>query len=378
MKNLFTIALTLIMGLSLDATARVLTVSNVAARPAQFTNLQAAVDSAGFGDTILITGGGNVYGNTSITIVKPLVLIGEGVNNTTVSRLTFGRFNSTLSSNGSRVFGLRFTSGVNFNPNFAGSQAGQTVLSNFIFERCFFDLTPANAGASPGEGLVIRNDVSNVTIRNSVFIAPTSTGALNVGIGVYSQNNIQILNCVFSGSPTVAEFTNGERLLNGSLVIRNSVFINSPNTVFALRGGSGTLRGVIFENNIFYASEPTGCTECTFNNNLTYLCNANALPPTAGNNVGSGNIVNADPLFTTFPQLGGAFSFAHNYALRTGSPAIGSGTNGTNIGLTGGSAPVNNIPQFPKIPAVTQVDIPVSSVPVGGTLQINLRAITRN
>ncbi len=111
-------------------------------------------------------------------------------------------------------------------------------------------------------------------------------------------------------------------------------------------------------------------------NNLTFANSSNALP--YGSNVGSGNIVGADPKFASFPVVGSGFSWSYDFVLLAGSPAIGTGTNGTNIGLTGGNAPVvHNLFGNSKLPVVTSITVPVSSVPVGGTLQINLKANTR-
>jgi hypothetical protein len=142
------------------------------------------------------------------------------------------------------------------------------------------------------------------------------------------------------------------------------------------------LQEAVFENNIWYKSELVNSSgtpnviNCTFNNNLTYLCNVNTLPPT--NNIGSGNIVNQNPLFTTYPALGGDHTWTQNYALLAGSPALGTGTNGTDIGINSGNAPVTQLLKYAKIPAVTSLTIPVSSVPVGGTLQINIQAVSRD
>ncbi len=139
------------------------------------------------------------------------------------------------------------------------------------------------------------------------------------------------------------------------------------------------IKGLIVENNVFYRSEPGGCTDCTYNNNLTYLCNDNTLPPTSGNSVGSGNIEGVDPQWLNYPAQGAvAWTQYHDYSSSAGSPVLGTGTNGTNIGLMGGNAPVANVPVHPKNPEVIEVDIPVSSVPAGGTLQINLKAKTRD
>lgn len=359
MTKLFTFAIALFAILTTsDLFATVYTVSNVANRPAQFTQVQAAVDSAAIGDTILITGGGATY--NSVSTVKPLVYIGEGIGSSAaqIGTMTLNRLNSSLSSSGSKFYGIRFISSVNVNASFSGAQAGQAVLEDILFERCYIQ------SFSGGASGIYRD----YTFRNCVFTG--GNFAFFYGTGWSATNeNFLYLNCVFSDG----QFSGaGNPDFNGTMIIRNSIFMNRASNVF-----SGIV-GVVLENNIFYRAEPGGCISCTYNNNLTYLCNDNTLPPSSGNNVGSGNIVNVDPMFASYPQLGAAFSFAHNYSLLTGSPAIGSGTNSTNIGLTGGSAPVNNIPQFPKIPAVTQIDIPVSSVPVGGTLQINLRAVTRD
>ena len=137
------------------------------------------------------------------------------------------------------------------------------------------------------------------------------------------------------------------------------------------------MQELVLENNIFYRAEPTGLVNSTFNNNLTYLCNNNDLP--YGSNVGSGNLVNVDPNLANYPALGGvAHSWDWDYSLQAGSPAIGTGTNGSDIGINSGNSPVANLYTYAKIPAVTSLDIPVSSVPVGGTLQINIQAVSRD
>ena len=130
---------------------------------------------------------------------------------------------------------------------------------------------------------------------------------------------------------------------------------------------------------IFYKAESAGASNSVYNNNLTYICNNNVLPPTTGSgNTGSGNIVSSNPLFINYPALGANFAWTHDYGLQAGSPAIGAGTGGTNIGLTGGTYPLNQLKGNSPLPVVTSLSLPNSSVPVSGTLQGNIQAKVRN
>lgn len=343
---------------ALTVNATVWTVSNNADRPAQFTTIQSAVDAASPGDTLLITGG--TYGGA--TLVKNLVFYGEAIEGsefpitTMSSTLNILRFNSSLSASGSRFYGMRFNATVNIDANFSGAGAGQELLDDLIFERCHFLSSIVQYS---------RDGLSNVTYRNCLFSGVTyyasASGAVNIS-NILHTNNVYD-NCNISGGFGFFD-------LNGNMVIRNSMFLNRTSSSFS------NAQELVLENNIFYKAEPTGLSTSTFNNNLTYLCNANDIP--YGDNIGSGNIVNQDPQLTNYPALGAAHSWDWDYTPQAGSPCLGNGTNGSDIGISGGNAPVANLPRYAKIPGVTLLDIPVSSVPVGGTLQINIEAESRD
>ncbi len=345
------------------------TVSNNPERPAQFTSIQEAIDAAALNDTILITGEtyGSSTGGGSITLVKPLVFYGEAATGTgafptttlSSTSIQITRFNPTLSASGSRFYGINFasSSSVSINGSFSGSQTGQRTMSDIIFERCRFS-------GSGNLSFSIQDGISDVTVRNCIFEGsgnPSFSGNGNLLSSIVFTNNI------FSNS---GSSFSGSVNLQGNVVVRNCLFLNNTNNAFS------SISQLVLENNIFYRAEPTGCNTCTFNNNLTWLSNAPEIP--YGNNLGSGNIVNQNPLFVNYPELGANWSIGHDYTLQDGSPAIGTGTNGTDMGLNSGNAPVSNIPRFPKIPGVTELNIPVSSVPVGGTLQINVQAVARD
>ena len=360
------LALAFFTAISLNA--KVWTVS-FDSRPAQFTNIQTAHDTASGGDTILVNGYGDYY-NSRLTITKPLTLIGETIvgatsgseQRTYLYSITLNMINSYTGPSDVNVYGIDIDY-LSVDPYFAGAQAGEQILDNVLIERC--DLAYVTFSLDPSYSY------SNFTFRNSII-----SERIN-GLGYASFSNFLITNCVIDGY--IGGYTSSTGYgVNGNLVVRNSTFIDRTNT-YCFQN----LEGAIIENCIFYRSEPTGCTGCTFNNNLTFFCLYNSLPPAAWSagapNVGSGNIQNADPLWVAYPALGDApWSSTHNYSPQAGSPALGTGTNGTNIGLTGGNAPVDNIPTHPKTPEVIEIDIPVSSVPAGGTLQINLKAKTRD
>lgn len=351
------------MGLISEAHATIWTVSNDANRPAQFTTLQEAHDAASIGDTILITGN-NAYNAeyAGINVYKPLTFIGEGIDDTSgpatrIGSMTFRRLNNALGSSGSRMYGCDVYY-ITIEPDFSGSAAGEEVLSDFIFER--LEIYYMSLNSSSGE------QINDVTVRNCVFesyggMSAQGSGALSLTSNVILSNNVFSNFTINSG---------GE--VNNTWLLQNNLFLNKTSDVF-----SQYCSELVIENNIFYKAEPTGASNSIFNNNLTFLCNNGTLP--YGSNVGSGNIDGENPLFVNYPELGGVVhSFAHDYSLQSGSPAAGTGTNGSDIGLNGGNAPVANIPQYAAIPAVTLLDIPVSSVPVGGTLQVNIEAISRN
>jgi hypothetical protein len=366
MKNsLFTLALLALCSLPVSLFATTWTVSNNAERPAQFTSIQEAVNAASPNDTILITGG--VYSSTAgtMTTTIPLVFYGEGIRGnegfpkTTISSgsFNFRRFNSGLSASGSRVYGIEFQfSGISIDADFSGALAGQETMSDFIFERCTF-ISSSSATVS----INVRDGISDVTVRNCLF---------NGGEGLTTSGNGNLLsNIVYTNNVHSSNDDYFKGIYNGNVVVRNSIFLNNVSPAFEATQ-------LVLENNIFYRSEPSGCNTCTFNNNLTYLANDNTLP--YGNNLGSGNIEGQNPLFASFPALGAGFDWNQSYELLPGSPALGTGTNGIDMGINSGNAPVTQLPEYAKIPAVTNLEIPVSSVPVGGTLQINVEAISRD
>lgn len=342
------------------------TVSRDPNRVAQYTDLQLAIDNAANGDTILVYGATTSYG--SINVYKPLVLIGEGYNPnlglvSSISSLTISRFNTTLSANGSTVMGFDITSWFYFNANFTGATDPDRTLTNIT---------------------VLRNKINNVdfsstgiqTLSNINFINNIQDGYINFGNEVYDltfSNNI--MNSVYLNS----SLSRSSGVLSSYYDLSNVKFYN--NLFLAYETGLlYQVVGAVFEDNIFFGHELfyNDYAQITWNNNLFYLVDQTASLFT-NDNVGSGNLVDVNPQFTSYPATPAAFSYSHDYTLQAGSPALTASVNGEEIGIYGGAYPFN-VGARPPVPVVTEVTIQdgTSSVPVGGTINFNFKAQSGN
>jgi hypothetical protein len=127
----------------------------------------------------------------------------------------------------------------------------------------------------------------------------------------------------------------------------------------------------IVTNNIFYYRDPKGCAYCNMSYNLTYKTTQDTLP--YGNNTGGNNIANQDPMFAGAPQESHNFSYDYDYHLGQGSPGINAGSDGTNLGIYGGSYPYSDVIPIPK---VSNVNILNPKIPVNDTLNVRIKAVS--
>lgn len=332
----------LLVTVSLKAT--ILTVSNATnlpGNPGQYTTPQSAHDAAYSGDTIMMQGSSTGYGN--LTITKKITLIGPGYNpiqreNTNPATLSY-IYLSNGSSN-SKIIGIT-TSYIYFS-SISLAVSGIQILRNNVTGSISFSGAP-NAL------------VSNIEIYNNVlsYVDGFTSQCANWNI----KNNI------------ITSYISNFQV--STVTIANNLFINSSGI------GLNNLSNVVISNNIFYGNTPyySNVTLCSFNNNLTYNCTNPTLP--YGTNVGSGNKISTDPMFLSVPSP--AVTYTYNYRLNGSSPAKNAGTDGTDIGLTGGTYPIYQsttdiLTGEPPVPKVTQVTMPATSVPAGGNLQFTVKA----
>lgn len=97
-----------------------------------------------------------------------------------------------------------------------------------------------------------------------------------------------------------------------------------------------------------------------------------------GNNIGSNNIdINSpasDPLFVS--HNGSGYSASDNYNLQANSPAIGTGTNGCDMGLHGSTSHFSERGEVLIAPLIRRMTINNTSVAPNGNLNVTIHATT--
>lgn len=338
--------------ITISASAGVITCSNNPNSPGQYTSLQDAIDNANANDTILVHGSSTHYG-TVTNNSKALTIIGAGVNNpnglnTEVNYIYFSRISSTISASGSKLIGFRVINGLVLNPNYGTNTANRSI-SNIEIERC-------HLGYISFDGASTVTNYSDITIKNNIL------GIVTFGQGIIS--NIKVLNNIFSGNG----IHQNAHTDNSDILIANNLFINNNIRTFETPPGLTSNPGMTVSNNIFYNCAPNGnCYNCSFSNNISYQNVNDTL--VGSNNIGAtggGNLLGQDPMFVNYPIIGGAFNYSYDFHLQSGSPGIGAGTDGTDIGIYGGAAPFE-VGANPAIPQMQEITTPIGSTVSKGT-----------
>jgi hypothetical protein len=346
MKKSLLIALFTIV--SITAYADVLTVSNSPFGGAQYATLQAAYNAAVDGDTIHLEGT-NINYFMNQNWAKRLTVIGIGFNadKQNTGKTYIQRANSssyvwlTVQASGSEFHGIIFTSLI---INYA---------SDVLFANCQID-----------SGMYLYDSTSGITIRNSVF-----TGFNQNNIYVQSPSaiieGVSLSNCVFNGR------IYGDNNSNISMNVDHCLFFGTGSFTVT------NLRNTTLSNNIFMNSFPPNTNaDCNFLNNISRV--AGTFPPAGVGNVASGNIAATNPNFVTY-TLGAPYSSAHDYNLQAGSAAIAAGSDGTDIGVHGGSSMFFSEEGEVLInPIVREVSILNPTVAPNGTLEVKIIATKPN
>ncbi|MEM6642271.1 MAG: hypothetical protein AAF616_04755 [Bacteroidota bacterium] len=341
-KHILSIAAVLVAVASFAQTSY--TVSNNPANPAQFTEIQAAINAASDGDTIYVAGSNIRYGNMLVN--KRLVLIGAGyqllgVNSRTeVTQLDIVSDTDNGGGSESTISGFLIV----------GDFDGDTdqIISGVVLERNWFN--NVNLRFRNNEGWNFRNNIVYMSSNGGAYDFKTGT-AMNLTV----QNNI--LQGDDRDARLVVNSTSALVLNNvffdyyfqlNDCTLLNNIFINHRfNTDFNGTFFDAFSNNVFYSNNIFFAglSNPSG-TSNTFINSIF-------------DNPG---FVSEDNQF---------YSFGEDLNLTTASPGKSAGTDGTDIGVFGGNFPMVFEPANPEI---TQLLINTVQVPVGGELEFTVQA----
>ncbi|MCP4440391.1 MAG: hypothetical protein GY810_15705 [Aureispira sp.] len=331
--------------------ATILTVSNNAGVPAQYTDAQTAHNAANVGDTLFVHASGITYG--SINISKKITIIGEGYYGASQTKFDNIYFTNNAATGGS-IQSIYIDSYINTT---TGVQA-----DNITIERVYLD----GLGFSNSEYTVIQVNGDNWIIRHCIqYSSELCRAQSGQNDGWIIANNY--IHDYDAGSYT--EYTIQD--LNGA-IIENNIIAASDNAI-------DDCTNTIIKNNIFYNIDDIDNEDNSsniFDNNMSN--NSATFTP----NPGTGNITNTNPSFVAAlfaPSLNGLSTL--NLNLQTSSPAKGTGQGGTDMGIHGGVLPMpNHLPYDGKAakPNIENLLILNPVVGQGQYLKFQIEAKTRD
>jgi hypothetical protein len=324
--------------------AKIWTVDSNPGNPvADFTTLQDAHDGATSNDTLHVIGSSIGYGNISLT--KKLVIIGPGFflgenPNTQAKKTTAvcGYTTFEVGSNGSKITGVYIKNLLRIkDSNIAISrnliQGSELTLieifsgcSNIVINQNYIKNTYLNAPAiHVYEDYLNQTGASNITISNCYVV---SNNKSSIKIDSYC-SNCTITNCVLGSDISIA---------TGSFTLDNCILY------------SGSLNVPLNKESI-----PRNC-----------IGNANQFAS------GNGNQQNVDINAVFVGQTNGTTD--GQWQLKSGSPAVGVGHDGTDCGMFGGNDPYV-LSGIPSIPNIYYFNSPAtSSIEQGLPVQLKIRA----
>ena len=167
----------------------------------------------------------------------------------------------------------------------------------------------------------------------------------------------------------------------GSIRIRNGIVVNNLflNSLGTSQVAINPAYDSLIANNIFYGSAPAAgsVANCTYNNNISLSpynpgSGNDLMPPNGqGTNIGINNINDQDPLLTAITPGGTtSWDFAFDLRLQSGSPGKNAGTDGTDMGVYGGTYPWDLEPAIPIIETFNTSAV----VPQGTNLSLTVKA----
>jgi hypothetical protein len=320
-----TLTLTIVLvAMSIALSAKVWRVNPTPNSGAPYSALQAAHDAATTlsGDTLYLEG--STYGFGGLSLSKKLTIIGNGYflgeNPQTQFNLSTSNINGYVycyaGSQGSAFIGCTFTAGVYLYTN------------NLTFMRNHF--------SGNTYGIYPQANCSDIVIHSNYF-SYIYTIYFN-----YNHSNILVINNYFTGYVSIGA--------NFSGIFANNIFAY-PTTIY-----NSTL-----VNNI--ALHTMSMTNCLYTYNIG---NSTQF----GNQNGNQQNVAQSSLFVG----ASGNSTDGQWQLKPGSPAIGAGEGGTDIGMFGGEMPYK-LSGLPPIPAIYSMDS--QSLP-SNTLNVTLKAKSHN
>jgi len=329
----------------LSKAQNVITVDNTTGSNAQYANLQEAIEVANNNDIIYIHASETNYGD--IIVNKTLTIIGfshsDPDKSTLINDITLGE-----NASNSKFSGLHITSEFIVD-NLNTTLTGLVFENNVVDYRMFFD----DAG------------VDDMIIRGNII---WSLGKANSSNQFNNFTNMIISNNIIDNKIHLKNYQ--------SITIKNNIFFYHHNSGsnFPIHNYGHDNGSITVQDNIFYPSA-NGTVSNIYSPGVIFenclIFNIGAGNASALN--GSNNLANIDPKFVSAdnnefdPDI-------DDYHLQAGSPAIGAGVAGGDIGLYNSDPFVfNNFGITAGIPTVKITAI-TNTIEVGGTVEVTIES----
>ncbi|WP_420576462.1 hypothetical protein [Ekhidna sp.] len=299
------------------------------------TSLTNAISNASAGDTLLIIPSSSTYGNMNVT--KQLTIIGVGFNPDMEIPFT-SKVNAVTiytAASGAKIIGLEVTSTL-----VLGNTGG--ALTNVVIENNKLDNITTSGISS----------LTNVLIRQNV-IRPASAFVYSLTLNTANQSNIRVANNVFSNTGTTNQFR-GPYITTGGVTFDHNTFLGTASQYAFYQ-----IINCLVTNNIFVTLSPApqaASSNILYKNNLS---NGFAFGDINGTNINiESNIDNTSPTFVNMPLSTYLYDYTLDPYLDAGSAGEGAGTDGTNLGLSGGTSPFKLSGSV--LPVVRRFDLPAN------------------
>lgn len=292
-----------------------------------FPDINSAVAAASPGDIIHVIPSSTAYPDATIS-KDSLTIFGIGFNpqkdqpnKVSISTLYIGngRF-------GVRVSGLVITNALQI------GEGNTSPMGNIYIENC-------EVARIDGDVCCSVKALSNLVIRNCLIGEQATSGDFVIHLrGSYiNATSVVLTNNIIQGTSSI---TNGgyPSLAARDAIVKNNIFLGNATNDYALYITTSTI-----SNNVFYGRTAMNNTNIgnssnnTFNNNVTFGTQDDALPIGINGNTGDSTLVRTDPLFANLP-ITDNWTFSYDPA-PTGAPLSNAGNDGTDIGVTGGTIP---------------------------------------
>lgn len=352
-----TFFLLFILSVGLQAQS-IITVNNNPNSLADHSTFQAAVDAASSGDIIMVYGSATSYGHD--TIDKPLAIIGPGyfltANPNTQVNPTSAKFSGLYigaGASGTMVTGLEFYGTSVFS---AGVKI--ELVNNIIISRNYI-----KSNSDGYDALRIYNS-SNIQVNqnyidNNYSYNTSSSSYTNShdaeGIAIIGSNGINIKNNIIEASLSPLYISGASSCIFNNNIFRAINYLNTTNYGSRLFVNNST-----FENNILINTYTTNGSNYSAQNNI---CTHTTFGTSSGN---QSNVAEN----TIFVGAAGN-SPDGRWQLSTTSPALGTGLNGVDCGIFGGTDPYI-LSGIPFVPNIYELNMPNSGTS-GGGINVNVK-----